>query len=355
MAAQGKVTVIDSTIRLEWEVTKEEFDNCEFEVAIYSPVYDIPVGDKESEWRIELYPKGEDDGNKDKAQAYLELLDEEAEDELYKVRFQIAVKTPTGYWPTDFVEVLYSKHASSKEMLDRMETLVFDQNIASWGYPLGSTKKIEEMFIQNKITLVTTMAIYIEGKNYLKHRDMTEEFVRDMRTIPDHDDMFYDLTVICGDKQLKSNKALLASRSLVFGRMLETDMTEKIKGEINITDVKPDIMNDILDYLSNGLIPNDFDNKAVEMIHAAEKYKLDALMKACENSLADNLAVDTVINTLITVDLYVPKSVHRQKILDFINSNAAQVIKTKDWMEFLQKYPKLATELYMAAAAPKQN
>jgi len=344
MAAQGEVTVIDSTVRLKWEVSKEEFDNCEFEDCIESPVYKVPTGDKQSEWKMELYPKGDCDTSKDKAQVYLELSSEESKDELYNVRFQTAVKTPTGYWPTDFVEVLYSKDT-------RMESVVFDQNTSKWGYSMCSTKKIEEMFIKNKITLVTTMVIYIEGKNYLKHRDMAEEFVRHMRSMSELDDMFYDLTVICGDQQLKSNKVLLASRSLVFRRMLETDMTEKMKGEINITDVKPDIMNDILDFLSNGLIPEDFDNKAVEMIHAAEKYKLDTLMEACENSLVDNLSVDNVINTLVTVDLYVPKSVHRQKILDFINSNAAEVIKTKDWTEFLQKYPKLATELYLAGLA----
>jgi len=339
--------VIDSTVRLKWEVSKEEFDNCELGDSIESPVYNVHTGDKPSEWKVHLFPKGcvPNDENKDEALACLELISEASEDELYKVRYQFAVKTPAGYWPTDFAKVLYSKMDDRNP--DRIETVVFGQNDPSWGYPICSTKKIEEMFIQDKITLVTTMAIYIEGKNYLKHRDMEEEFVRDMRFMSDLD-MFYDLTVICGDKRLKSNKALLASRSWVFRRMLETDMTEKMKGEINITDVKPDIMEDILDFLSNGLIPEDFDNKAVEMIHVAEKYKLESLIKACEISLVDNLSVDTVINTLITVDMYVPKSAHRQQILDFINSNAAQVIKTKDWMDFLQKYPKLATELYMA-------
>jgi len=342
MTAQGKVSVIDSTVRLEWELTKEKCDNYKFDKYIESPVYNVPAGDKQSEWKIRLYPKGDKKDGEDTVTTFLRLTSEASEDELYKVRFQIAVKTPDGYWPSDFVEALYSKNTEE-------ETLVFGQNDNDWGGPLCSTKKFSEMFIQNKITLVATMAIYIEGKNYLKHRDMAQEFLRNMRSMPELD-MFYDLTVICGDKQFKSNKALLASSSWVFRAMLETDMTEKMKNEINITDAKPEIIEDLLDYLSNGLIPDDFDTKAVEMIHVAEKYKLEALIKACENSLVDNLSVDNVIHTLITVDLYVPNSAHRQKILDFMNSNAAQVIKTKDsdWMEFLQKYPKLVTELYLA-------
>jgi len=348
MSAQGKVSVIDSTVRLEWEVTKEQFDNCEFQESIQSPVYNVHTGtdEKQSKWKIKVYPKGDDEEDKDQVKAYLRL---KSKKESYKVRFNFAVKTPTGYWPTDFVEDLYSNDS------EEVDTCVYGKNNYSWGHPLCSTKEFSEMFIQNNITnnitVVATMAIYIEGKDYLKHRDMAEDFLRNMRSMPELDDMFYDVTVKCGDKEFKSNKVLLASSSWVFRRMLETDMTEKIKNEINITDAKPEIIEDLLDYLSNGLIPEDFDTKAVELIHVAEKYDLEALLEACENSLANNLSVETVINTLITVDLYVPKSEHREKILDFINSKAAEVIKTKDWMKFVKKYPELVTELYLHLAS----
>lgn len=347
MSAQGKVSVVDSTVRLEWEVTKEEFDNCEFKESIQSPLYNVPAGQKQSEWKIVLYPKGDKEGYRDKVSTFLNLT---SKNESYKVRFHFAIKTPTGYWPTDFVEALYSKNEANADM----DTTVYGNitDTYSVGYQLCPTKKLSEMFLQNKnrITIVTTMAIYIEGEHYLKHMDMAEEFVRNMRSMSELD-MFYDLTVICGEQRLKSNKALLASSSWVFRRMLETDMTEKMKDEINIKDATPEIIEDLLDFLANGLIPKDFDSKAVEMIHVAEKYKLETLIVACENSLINNLSVDNVINTLINVDLYLPKSEHRQKILDFINSNAAEVIKSNDWMKFIQNYPKLVTELYMAATA----
>jgi len=343
MSAQGKVSVIDSTVRLEWEMTKEDFDKCEFKESIKSPVYNVHTGsgEKQSKWKIKVYPKGDKEKNKDQVKAYLHL---KSKNESYKVRFEFAVKTPTGYWPTDFVEDLYAINCW------KIGTSVYGQNNYSWGRPLCSTKEFSEMFTQNRVTVVVTMAIYIEGENYLKHMDMAEDFMRNMRSMPNLD-MFYDVTVICGDKEFKSNKALLASSSWVFRRMLETDMTEKIKNEINITDAKPEIIEDLLDYLSNGLIPEDFDTKAVELIHVAEKYDLEALLEACENSLANNLSVETVIDTLITVDLYVPKSEHREKILDFINSKAAEVIKTKDWMKFVKNYPELVTELYLHLAS----
>jgi len=347
MAAQGKVSMVDSTVRLEWEVTKEEFDNCEFNEVISSPVYKVPTGtgDEQSEWVISLYPKGDDEESKDEVQAYLQLDSFIEEDVVFNVKFLIEVKTPTGFWPTDFVKALYDKNAAGVDM----STSIFRMGKSMYGHPLCTTKKFSEMFIQNKITVVATMAIFMEGELYLKHRNIAEEFVRDMRSMPELD-MFYDLTVICGDQRLKSNKALLASRSWVFRAMLETDMIEKMKGEIIIKDVKPDIMKDLLDFLSNGLIPDDLDTKAVEMMHVAQKYKLDGLTEACENSLINNLSVVNVINTLINVDLYVPRSEHREKILDFINSKAAEVIETEDWMKFVQNYPKLVTELYKRLA-----
>jgi len=350
MAVEGEVSVVDSTVRLMWEVTKEDFDNCEFKEGIVSPKYNVLAGDRQSKWRIKLYPMGENEEDKDEVKINLNLSSKSSKNKSYNVRFQFAVKTPTGYWPNDFVETLYCRNESQSDDDLVVENTIFGEKQYCWGYQFCSTKKFSEMFIQDKITVVATMAVFIEGKSHLKHKNMAEEFMRDMRTMPELD-MFYDLTVICGGKRFKSNKVLLASRSWVFRRMLETDMTEKIKGEINIEDVKPDIIKDILDYLSSGLIPDDFDTKAVEMIHVAEKYKLEALIEACENSLVDNLSVDNVINSLITVDLYVPKSGHRQKILDFINSKAPEVIKTKDWINFVQKYPKLVTELYLAAAA----
>ena len=74
------------------------------------------------------------------------------------------------------------------------------------------------------------------------------------------------------------------------------------------------------------------------------------MIKICENSLVNNLTAESVIKTLIAIDLHVPNSKHRQKILDFIKAKAAEVVKSSYWKEFYVKYPDLVTEIFLWAA-----
>ena len=73
-------------------------------------------------------------------------------------------------------------------------------------------------------------------------------------------------------------------------------------------------------------------------------------MEICESSLVDNLTAESVIETLIAIDLHFPNSQHRQKILDFIKDEAAQVVKSSHWKTFLVKYPDLVAEIVLSLA-----
>ena len=73
-------------------------------------------------------------------------------------------------------------------------------------------------------------------------------------------------------------------------------------------------------------------------------------MDICESCLVDNLTVESVIETLIAIDLHVPNSKHRQKILDFIKKKASRVVKSNHWNKFVVKYPALVTEIVLSLA-----
>ena len=75
-------------------------------------------------------------------------------------------------------------------------------------------------------------------------------------------------------------------------------------------------------------------------------------MEICEISLVENLSAESVIETLIAVNLHVPNSQHRQKILDFVKAKAAEVVKSSHWKEFLVKYPDLVAEILLWAVQP---
>ena len=70
------------------------------------------------------------------------------------------------------------------------------------------------------------------------------------------DEIFTDLTIKCGGEEFKVHKAVLASQSPVFRRMLESDMKEQKTNVIEISDVDPMVMSDLLTYLYTGVAPN---------------------------------------------------------------------------------------------------
>jgi hypothetical protein len=104
----------------------------------------------------------------------------------------------------------------------------------------------------------------------------------------------------------------------------------------------------MLYFMTNGVIPRNINDIALDLIHLAEKYDLQDLMKACERSLANNITVEKVIDALVTLDLYNPASAFRKDVIQFIKNNVKEVTKTKDWTKFVQNYPNLVTEVVLS-------
>merc|ERR1719186_962180 len=102
-------SLVDSTHKIRWEVTKQEFDNCQFPKAIYSPPQSIEIDGDKSEWYLAMNPKGYDD--KDKNNVVIALVSRDSDEgKKYKVRFQIGIETSSGCWPYgDQIKKLYSK------------------------------------------------------------------------------------------------------------------------------------------------------------------------------------------------------------------------------------------------------
>ena len=65
------IAVVDSTVQLEWEITKETFDACEFDQFFTSPVFKVKVDKQESKWKLIMYPMGDKEKYGNKVQIYL--------------------------------------------------------------------------------------------------------------------------------------------------------------------------------------------------------------------------------------------------------------------------------------------
>ncbi|XP_035224378.1 speckle-type POZ protein-like B [Stegodyphus dumicola] len=65
-----------------------------------------------------------------------------------------------------------------------------------------------------------------------------------------------DVTIIAGSRRFSVHKFILCSQSSVFFRMFETKMTESTNDQVEISDVDPDIIHEMLLFLYTGNVEN---------------------------------------------------------------------------------------------------
>merc|ERR1719319_1064536 len=185
-------SIVDSMQRFEWEVSKEEFDSCEFGIGGNSSKFITSVGSVKIGWKMILFPKGTNEpglsGLPDDRNEVVIALGSEPLEDCYTVQWGVALKTQSGYWPNDLVEDLYGNKGngtfSEKKVLGGNGSSFEDRTSF---INLGPIEKIREKFTQNKITIVATLVIYVEGKDYLHHKEMARNFAANIRSISDLD------------------------------------------------------------------------------------------------------------------------------------------------------------------------
>jgi len=314
---------VDSPIRLRWEVTKQEFDNCEeFQNRLTSPKYTVRIGQNDVDWSVGLYQE-----DKDNVVIYLKL---ESDEETYTARSWFGVETSQGLWSNPI-----------KKNFD------FDGD-ASWGQDMGTPQEFAKHFVDGKLVVVAILEILMEGDNYSDHMKIADHYVDEMRSISNLDNLS-DFTVISGSVHFPCHRVLLAARSKYFEAMFRNEPEKK---SLQMEE-PPEVVKDFLDYIARGCIPADMDAKAVDMILMADMYGLDLLTIACQTSMVNNLTAENAVETLIIMDKvkHVSKEEHRQKILAFIKKEAAQIARSKDWEMFVRNYPNLVTEIILSLAS----
>lgn len=159
---------------------------------------------------------------------------------------------------------------------------------------------------------------------------------------------FADVKVICGDRVFKCHQFMLAARSPVFRAMFQNDMTEASSKKVEIKDLSPDVVEDMLLFIYSGNTPN-LSQAPGELLAAAEKYQLDQLKALCEERLCNITDISNAVAHLVLGDMYQAVGLKRMA-LQFVVRNMSAVVRTRDWRERLISQPALMAEVmeYMA-------
>ena len=88
----------------------------------------------------------------------------------------------------------------------------------------------------------------------------------------------------------------------VFKNMLSHDTLENQTSTIDVKQITPAAVDDMLKFIYNGTIAEDTKSQNIDLLHAAEMYQIGALKESCVKILVDSLNVSSCISTLIMVD-----------------------------------------------------
>lgn len=133
-----------------------------------------------------------------------------------------------------------------------------------------------------------------------------------------------DFAIRIGTDEIRVHRAIIMTRSPVFQAMLEHEMKEKQQNFVVITDVKHEVMKEVVRFMYTGKVEK-IDKMALRLLFAAEKYCLNGLKLLCERQLQKNIKERTAIEYLKIAHLCNAVDL-KSKIIQFIVKNHENVV-----------------------------
>ncbi|XP_040563847.1 speckle-type POZ protein B [Lepeophtheirus salmonis] len=323
-----------------WTISNFSFCREEMGEVLKSSTFSAGQNDK-LKWCLRVNPKGLDEESKDYLSLYLLLVSCNKSEVRAKFKFSI----------------LNAKREETKAM-ESQRAYRFVQG-KDWGFK----KFIRRDFLldesngllpDDKLTLFCEVSVVADSVNISGQSNAVQFKVPDCRLSEDFNGLFEsaqfaDVTLACQGREFKCHKALLTARSQVFAAMFEHDMEESKHNRVEVKDVDPDVMADMLRFIYTGRA-NNLENMAADLLAAADKYALDRLKVSCEEALCNSLTVENVSEILILADLHSAEQLKAQAI-DFINTrHVTDVMETAGWKQMVSTNPHLIAEAFKALA-----
>ncbi|XP_011300990.1 protein roadkill-like [Fopius arisanus] len=169
----------------------------------------------------------------------------------------------------------------------------------------------------------------------------------DMEMILDNPD-YADATITVGHRKFFILKAIVAARSSVFAAMFDNDMKELEEGNVDVTDMTEEVVEDVLRFIYTDRISRP-DCEIIDLLYAAQKYDLKGLVMLMAQALVQDLTADNAAERLVIADRFELKDV-KQTIIHFIEVHIKAVMQTDGYNKMAADYPYLALEIFETMA-----
>lgn len=146
-----------------------------------------------------------------------------------------------------------------------------------------------------------------------------------------------------------AHRSILSVRSPVFAAMFSHSMLEDQNSTIEITDLQPETVRALLEYIYTSNVEEIDEHNAVEIFKAADKYELELLKQRAELIMMNSLSVSNCTMLYIVADLHNATEL-KKSVLNFIMRNILEVTESDDWRLLVEQHPALATEAFVYSA-----
>jgi len=306
---------------------------------LWSSKFTIRADDQVSFWKMKLYPKGDTP----EAAGFVSVYLSNQTDSEVKARYEFTILD----------------HNKVKQNKVKSNFTQFKAKPDSWGFrKFVSTEFLKSRAAQwlpsDSLTIVCDVSIIgqeiqVSGSKYPEDSKQSKpkyrcqrQLAQDLETAFETED-FSDVKVACGDKIFNCHQFMLSCRSPVFRAMFQNDMSEKASKRVDILDLSPEVVRDMLVFIYTGGTPNIARN-AGELLAAADKYQLEQLKGLCEDRLCNSLEIGNAVGHLVLGDLYQANNL-KNLALQFVVRNMSVVVRSRDWKERLLHHPSLMAEV----------
>jgi len=159
---------------------------------------------------------------------------------------------------------------------------------------------------------------------------------------------FSDVLIKCQDRTFEAHQIILSARSPVFRGMFQADMKEKKNQQMEIEDIEPDVVVEMLKWCYTRSCVATEENPDLDMVSdllvASDKYQIATLKNVCQTLLSSHLKVDNSLKFLFFGDMYGAQEL-KNEAMDIVVNNMSGIIVTEEWKECKKKRPHIISEV----------
>lgn len=303
----------------------------------YSPSLTHVEANAEYNVYLEIYPNGETASEEDYIAVYLYIDPKTAQKIM--ASYTISLQNKNG-----------------EEIIGAEGTRTFGRD-TGWGSNTFTKRskvmdEAEGLLVDDKLIVLCRFSLLIFEKN--KHSPLREN----LRKIQENfkhcfeNKKFCDVTLIVRGQEFPAHKVILACRSPVFSAMFTHDMKEKRENKVEISDMEPEVLQEVLRFIYCGYV-NNAQRLAPELLVVADKYQLDGLADLCAIELGQDINVENAAQLYSLAGLHSLDGL-KNDTLEFMVDHANDVKDTEGLRDLCStaNQPNLV-QAYISALASK--